>query len=570
MPVNPRSRIAVICVTIAIVAPVAVAIGWKNYNPLFQALPGYIGLIVVSLTARFLGFRAAIASTLSFAIVLAFYILPTAFPDRPIPFLLIRLVLFFIAASTVASLSHQTASQVHDAEERYRLLVDTAPDGIAICNARAEILSTNPALVQLVGAAGSDVLVGRRLIDLACPESANRLEKAIAELRATGRLWSIDMRWMRLDGHAIDVEIAGVCIHREGEPILQLFVRDLTARRSAETSLEATALRMAALFNAALDTIVWVDASGRCVDANAAASKLLGYTHEEILSKQLSDFSGNRDSLQRLWSGGGGRGECTIIRKDGEARELAYALVMDVLPGFHCAFLHDITARKEAERAVQRLSAHLLQLQDEERRRIARQLHDTTAQNLAAIRLNLAIVRRSLDAANAKMLESVDESIALTDESIGEVRTLAYLLHPPMIEEAGLLVSLRWFAQGFEARSGIRVTLDFPEALSRLPLEMETAIFRIVQEGLNNIQRHSGSTVARISIERPPNVLRLQIEDKGRGLPLHLRGNDAVTAGAGVGLASIRERVREFGGAMSVQSDDDGTVLSVTLPLSED
>jgi signal transduction histidine kinase len=197
-------------------------------------------------------------------------------------------------------------------------------------------------------------------------------------------------------------------------------------------------------------------------------------------------------------------------------------------------------------------------------------LHDTTAQNLAAIRLNLAIVRRSLDAANAKMLESVDESIALTDESIGEVRTLAYLLHPPMIEEAGLLVSLRWFAQGFEARSGIRVTLDFPEALSRLPLEMETAIFRIVQEGLNNIQRHSGSTVARISIERPPNVLRLQIEDKGRGLPLHLRGNDAVTAGAGVGLASIRERVREFGGAMSVQSDDDGTVLSVTLPLSED
>jgi signal transduction histidine kinase len=258
------------------------------------------------------------------------------------------------------------------------------------------------------------------------------------------------------------------------------------------------------------------------------------------------------------------------VRKDGEVRELAYAIVLNVLPGFHCAFMHDITARKEAERAVQRLSAHLLQLQDEERRRIARQLHDTTAQNLAAIRLNLAIVRRSVDTANLKVLQSLDESLALTDESIGEVRTLAYLLHPPMIEEAGLLVTLRWFAQGFEARSGIRVTLDFPEVLSRLPLEMETAIFRIVQEGLNNIQRHSGSTVANIRIERPPDVLRLQIEDEGQGLPLHLRGDDVVTAAAGVGIASIRERVRELGGTMTVQSSDDGTVLSVTLPLSED
>jgi PAS domain S-box-containing protein len=554
---------------IAIAVPIAFTFGWKNYYPLFQGVIGYTSLVLVALIARFLGFRAALAATVIFAVALPVYLLPAVFPGRPVPFLLIRVVLFIAAAVTIASISYQRATEVHDAEEQYRLLFDAAPDAILICDQQEQIRFANPALVQLFGA-DAETLIGRKLVEFVHIDSVEVLQQGFAELAATGRLWAIEMKWIMFDGRTIDVEIAGSRTQRNGEELFQLFVRDVTASKNAEAMLDATARRMGALFDAAIDGIVGVDSTGRYVDANPAASRLLGYTREEFLTMRLGDLlpPSEKESITTIWNDGG-RGETRVVRKDGEIRDLAYSIVFDVLPGFHCAFLQDITARKEAERAVQRLSANLLQLQDEERRRIARQLHDTTAQNLAAIRLNLSIVRRSLGSASAAVSESLDESIALTNASIGEIRTLAYLLHPPMIEESGLLASLRWFAQGFEARSGIRVTLDFPEELSRLPIEMETAIFRIVQEGLTNIQRHSGSTVAGIRIERPPDVLRLQIEDQGRGLPLHLRGDDVVIAAAGVGIASIRERVRELGGTLTVQSGDGGTLLNVTLPLPE-
>jgi signal transduction histidine kinase len=210
-----------------------------------------------------------------------------------------------------------------------------------------------------------------------------------------------------------------------------------------------------------------------------------------------------------------------------------------------------------------------LQSQDEERRRIARELHDTTAQNLGALRLDLAALKRSAAASDPSAREMIDESIALTERSIAEVRTLSYLLHPPMIEEGGLLPSLRWYAQGFQERSGISVTLDLPDELERLPAETETAVFRIVQEALTNILRHSGSAIAKIRIEREGAELEVDVRDEGRGIPLALRGNETVFAAAGVGIASMRERVRELGGRMNVESDDRGTTIEIRLPIPE-
>src|SRR5205814_10180137 len=128
------------------------------------------------------------------------------------------------------------------------------------------------------------------------------------------------------------------------------------------------------------------------------------------------------------------------------------------------------------------------------------------------------------------------------------------LLHPPMIEEAGLLPALRWYAQGFEERSGIKVILDLPSELDPLPLELATALFRIVQEGLTNVQRHSGSAVASIRLKRMPQGLNLEIEDQGRGIPKSFRDNETLLAASGVGVAGIRERVRELGGQMQIES----------------
>jgi len=260
------------------------------------------------------------------------------------------------------------------------------------------------------------------------------------------------------------------------------------------------------------------------------------------------------------------------VRVDGTVVDVELALVPARQEGrlVGQGFFRDLTernARKKAEQSVRQLSARLLQPQDEERRRIARQLHDTTAQNLAALRLDLSRISRWPGAADPAIREAIDESISMTDQSIAEIRTLAYLLHPPMIEEAGLLSSLRWYAKGFEERSGIKVMLDLPEQLERLPLETETAVFRIVQEALTNVQRHSGSAVATIRLLKKPDALELEVHDEGRGMPAGLRTPEELRLGSGVGIAGMIERVRDLDGHMEYQSPGGGTRLLVTLPV---
>jgi PAS domain S-box-containing protein len=556
----------------AIVVPLALGTIWPLFHPVVRGVPGYASILLIAITARFLGMWPAIIATSSFAGVLWFHVWPAIFSDRTLTFLLIRLGMFVVTALILASLSRQTAVAVRRMEKMYGSLVETSPDGIVVCNDAGEILYANRALARLLGAGNAQELAGRNLIDLASTDCRELMQQVIENRGTAVGGPATEMNWLTLDGQPLDVEMAEVSVDRGREEVLHIFVRDVSARRK----LDEAARRMQALFLASIDAILWTDSSGRHVDANPAATELLGLTREEILTKRVGDFAipAERDALLSMWrqaqSHRGERGEFTILRKDGETREIEYVAVADVLPGFSCAFLHDITGRKDAERSVQRLSARLLQLQDEERRRIARQLHDTTAQNLTAIRLNLVRLRPALAGSDPSSTEALEESIGLTEESIAEIRTLAYLLHPPMIEEAGLLATLPWYARGFESRSGIRVTLQLPEELSRLPLEVETAVFRIVQEALSNIQRHSGSAVASIRLERRPHALELQIADEGRGVPAHLRNDDRLLAASGVGIAGIRERIRELGGRMTIRSGDRGTTVNVTVPLPQD
>ena len=157
--------------------------------------------------------------------------------------------------------------------------------------------------------------------------------------------------------------------------------------------------------------------------------------------------------------------------------------------------------------------------------------------------------------------------MALAEQVISEIRTLSYALHPPLIDEAGLVGALKWYAAGFEKRSGVKVTLDVREDIV-LPRAIEEAVFRIVQEMLTNIQRHSGSGVARIGIECEPRQVRLTVADKGRGIPFHFRDNREALFASGVGMASIRERVRDLGGELHIDSSAEGTSLAVTFPLA--
>jgi signal transduction histidine kinase len=214
------------------------------------------------------------------------------------------------------------------------------------------------------------------------------------------------------------------------------------------------------------------------------------------------------------------------------------------------------------------LSGRLMHLQDEERRRIARELHDSVGQTLAALSMNLASVRAEIDRLK-QTANTIADSAALVDDMSKDIRTISYLLHPPLLDEAGLSSALTWYVQGFSERSKIKVDLDVPSDFGRLSRELETAIFRVVQECLTNIHRHSGSPTAKVRISHDNGQVRVLVEDKGKGIPAEKRSQIASSGTPGVGVRGMRERLRQLGGDMQIQSESGkGTKISVHLPAT--
>jgi len=227
----------------------------------------------------------------------------------------------------------------------------------------------------------------------------------------------------------------------------------------------------------------------------------------------------------------------------------------------------DITERVRAEEELQRLSGQLLRLQDEERRRMARDLHDSTGQDLVALATTLSQLHASIPSSSRKLRKLASQCQALADQCIREVRTLSYLLHPPMLDEAGLEDAIRHYAGGFTERTGIEVELEISPRLGRMKPDAEMALFRVVQESLTNIQRHSGSSQAKIGIERDPGKITLEISDKGRGIPGNLpRQNGKLSLGLGVGIPSMHEGMKLIGGRLDIESSSSGTTVRATVP----
>jgi signal transduction histidine kinase len=197
-------------------------------------------------------------------------------------------------------------------------------------------------------------------------------------------------------------------------------------------------------------------------------------------------------------------------------------------------------------------------------------LHETTAQDLAALKMLLAGLNRTSDRFSDSERSALTESMSLAEQSMTQIRTLSYLLHPPFLDEAGLLSALRWYAAGFAERSGIKVDLDLPESFDRLALDTETALFRIVQESLINIHRHARSETAGIRFRRDSETLVLEIEDRGQGIPRTALTRITSKGGIGVGIAGMSERIEQLGGRFEITSGDHGTTVRARLPLVKD
>ena len=219
---------------------------------------------------------------------------------------------------------------------------------------------------------------------------------------------------------------------------------------------------------------------------------------------------------------------------------------------------------KAANENLRELSARLLQLQDEERRRFARELHDSVGQVLTAISLNIATVRSTSLADEAA--KAAAENQILIQRVISEIRTISHLLHPPLLDEVGLTSALRWYVEEFSERSKITVDLEIEAVFGRLPREMEIAIFRIVQECLTNVHRHSGSRTAQVRITCGNGEIRVIVRDAGKGIPLDIQEALKSSGKMGVGFRGMRERITQLGGRLELESGEGGTVVTCTMP----
>jgi signal transduction histidine kinase len=217
---------------------------------------------------------------------------------------------------------------------------------------------------------------------------------------------------------------------------------------------------------------------------------------------------------------------------------------------------------------VQQLSGRLLQLQDDERRRIARELHDSVGQLLAALSMNVSKVAREKEKLSPAVQKCVEENSSLVEEALTEIRTISHLLHPPLLDEVGLESAIRGFIEGFAKRSKIDVKLMISPGVDRLSPDLEIAIFRVVQECLTNVHRHSESQKAEIRLARKHGCIHLEVSDEGKGIPLdkHLDLDSPGTV-VGVGFRGMRERIRQLGGTLQVHSNGNGTSIVATLPV---
>jgi signal transduction histidine kinase len=227
----------------------------------------------------------------------------------------------------------------------------------------------------------------------------------------------------------------------------------------------------------------------------------------------------------------------------------------------------EVTVRRRTEDQLRQLSIRLMTLQDQERRRIARDLHDTVGQTLAAVKMSAATVQQ-LAGSHVGILQALAELNSFADAALQEIRTTSYLLHPPLLDEAGIASAARWFVEGFARRSAIRAYCEISDGFERPPNNYELVLFRILQETLTNVHRHSGATAVAVRFSFSGRSFTLEITDNGNGIPQErLKAMAEATDGAGVGILGMRERVHELGGRFSIRSDSAGTAVTVDLPL---
>ena len=474
-----------------------------------------------------------------------------------------------------------------ESEARYRNVVQTQTELICRYLPDTTLTFVNDAYCRYFGKSRAE-LIGARFLDLIPEHARSAALMHIQSLVENPRIENDERETVLSDGSIRWQQwVNHVIVNGNGRvKELQGIGRDITERKLAEQALAISEEKFVKAFRANPQPMsVTTLQEGRYLDINESFLQMSGYTRPEVIGRTplelgiLETYEEREKLIGPLRENKSVRNFETKFRtKAGDFRILLSSAERVDLNGQECVLeaSSDITDRKRleeerahAENELSQLTARLFSLQDEERRRIARELHDGTAQNLFAISIDLDHLRKQSEG-NSDFKSLLDESASLCEQSLQEIRTLSYLLHPPLLDEAGLVSALKWYVAGFIKRSGISVNLIVLEDIDRMGAEIETTLFRIVQESLTNIRRHSRSETAIIRLRRNHSEVLLEIEDHGQGMKVADRfGPTEGSYEFGVGIPGMRQRLRQLGGRLEISSGPGATIVIAAIPLPE-
>ena len=493
-------------------------------------------------------------------------------------------------------------------EVPYRLasIVESSDDAIISKDLNGTITSWNGAAERIFQYTANEAL-GQHITLIIPPELREEETQIIKRLRNGERIEHFETIRVRKDGQRLNISLTVSPVRDSHGRIIgaSKIARDVTDRKRIESELREKEGVLRAAFTQTYSFLAILSTDGTVLEANRAALEGTGFQRSEAIGHKVWDvwwrtlpeeLATLKSGIANAAKGLAVREECRYALRDGSIRIadrtlnpvqdergevlMIVASGLDItehlqLRGILEDRVRERTLELEVKNAevvrqteiVRELSARLLQIQDEERRRIARELHDSVGQMLAAVSMNMANVHREADALSPEAAKSLEDNTGLLEQLSIEIRTISHLLHPPLLDEVGLESALQWYIDGFSERSKINVDLQLPEDFGRLPRNLEITLFRVVQECLTNIHRHSGSTTASIRVARLQNEVRLEVRDAGKGIPKETQATLASGKLSGVGLRGMHERLRQMGGRLEVQSNGTGTLILATLPI---
>lgn len=538
--------------------------------------------LAVVFSAWYCGLGPSIVTTLAGALGVWYWFLPPThswwIKDRTDVFGVLGFLLFSSAIVALGESNHRGFA----ARFRLAAIVESSTDAVVSKNLDGVITSWNKGAERLFGYT-EDEAVGRHITILIPPDLRQQETTILERIRRGERVEHFETIRVRKDGTTVDVSLTiSPVTDNKGHVVgASKVARDIRQQKQAEQALRVSEERFRAIVETTSECVMLVAPDGTLLHINSSGLTLVGVDRADTLvGKSVYDLieAKDRDRFrtfnERICRGENGSLEFDIVGPRGERRHMeTHAVPLRDPEGTvaQLAITRDITGRRLAEAAVKEkeLSARLLKLQDEERRRIARELHDGVGQLLAAMSMNAGRMNGEKSKLSPDAARCAEDNAKLIEQVSADIRTISYLFHPPLLDEMGLDSALKWYINGFTERSKIVASLDLSADWERLPQDYELCLFRIAQECLANIHRHSDSSTARLSLLRSPAEIKLEVSDDGKGLDPETQAKIASGETVGVGLRGMRERVRQLGGNLDIRSNGHGTIVTVTIPIAE-